>query len=553
MHQALYRKYRPSSFDEVCGQQHITDVLRYEVENGKVSHAYLFCGSRGTGKTTCAKIMAKAVNCLSPVNGNPCGKCQSCLDIEAGRATDVVEMDAASNNGVDNIREICEEIAYSPAMLSKKVYIIDEVHMLSSGAFNALLKTIEEPPEHGIFILATTELHKIPATIVSRCQRFDFRRIDMRVIGDRLLYIAKKENIELDREAALLLARQAQGGMRDAIGLLELCAAGGCDVNPERVGDVLGLSGYDAVAKTSEYIADCNVAGLFDMVSEVTSSARDIAVFWQELTSFVRDMLVSKYAENPEEYLDLTAPEFETLQKCAGRFTPKRLLYLCTVLDDGASRMSRSPQTKRMTAEMALLRMSRPELEITPEALSARIGDIEDKLSLMRTEGYSLTAGKSDNNQSTGTDKKPDDAGDGDTPEINIQDFATSPNNAADTGAAKNSSASTEPLSKSGADSENLWEPVRDISEAVGRLDGANRGLAGFLMSVEAFVSPDGKHLRLAADGFAADMLGAAEAKLAVADAFALAKITDGRAEVQVVKKAHGGRKHTPADELFGF
>ena len=229
MHQALYRKYRPATFDRVCGQGHITDVLSYQVKAGRCSHAYLFCGSRGTGKTSSAKILAKAVNCESPKSGSPCLCCRSCLDIDAGLATDVIELDAASNNGVDDIRDICDKASYIPAVLRKKVYIIDEVHMLSQSAFNALLKTIEEPPEHVIFILATTEFHKVPATIVSRCQRFDFRRIDMRIIADNLLFIAKSEGMVLEEEAALLLARQAEGGMRDAIGLFELCSAGGAD------------------------------------------------------------------------------------------------------------------------------------------------------------------------------------------------------------------------------------------------------------------------------------------------------------------------------------
>ena len=210
MHQALYRKWRPQTFDDVCGQEHITSILRYEAEHRAFSHAYLFCGSRGTGKTTCAKILAKVVNCESPVNGNPCGKCEACKAIDSGAATDVLEMDAASNNGVDNIRDIRDEVVYSPAMLRYRVYIIDEVHMLSASAFNALLKTLEEPPEHVVFILATTELQKLPATIISRCQRFDFRRISTEHLMARLAYIAKEENIVLHTDAARMLAKLAQ-------------------------------------------------------------------------------------------------------------------------------------------------------------------------------------------------------------------------------------------------------------------------------------------------------------------------------------------------------
>ena len=256
MHQALYRKWRPHTFEEVYGQDHITSILKYEVANSKFSHAYLFCGSRGTGKTTCAKILAKAVNCLSPENGNPCGKCSACLSIDAGSETDILEMDAASNNGVDNIRDIRDEVVYSPSNLKYRVYIIDEVHMLSASAFNALLKTLEEPPEHVVFILATTELHKLPATIISRCQRFDFRRIATTVLKDHLLRIAKAENIDIDESAALILAKQAQGGMRDAISLLDLCAGSRERIDDALVYRTVGSSGRENMLKVVRAIAE---------------------------------------------------------------------------------------------------------------------------------------------------------------------------------------------------------------------------------------------------------------------------------------------------------
>ena len=224
MHQALYRKWRPQTFEDVCGQEHITSILQYEAQNNALSHAYLFCGSRGTGKTTCAKILAKAVNCHNPQNGSPCGKCEACISIDNGATTDVLEMDAASNNGVDNIRDIRDEVVYSPSSMRYRVYIIDEVHMLSASAFNALLKTLEEPPEHVIFILATTELQKLPATIISRCQRFDFRRISTDVLVNRLTYIAKEENISLDAESARLLAKLAQSSKRLIASRMPPCA-----------------------------------------------------------------------------------------------------------------------------------------------------------------------------------------------------------------------------------------------------------------------------------------------------------------------------------------
>ena len=243
MHQALYRKWRPQVFDDVCGQEHITSILKYETENNRFSHAYLFCGSRGTGKTTCAKILAKAVNCESPVNGSPCNKCASCRSIDAGVATDVLEMDAASNNGVDNIRDIRDEVVYSPSALKYRVYIVDEVHMLSGNAFNALLKTLEEPPSHVVFILATTELQKLPSTIISRCQRFDFRRISTDVLVDRLAFISDKEGIEYETDALRVIARLARGGMRDAISLLELCAGTRRKVTVDVVDETVGSGG----------------------------------------------------------------------------------------------------------------------------------------------------------------------------------------------------------------------------------------------------------------------------------------------------------------------
>lgn len=526
MHQALYRKYRPRTFDDVSGQSHITDVLRYEVSAGKCSHAYLFCGSRGTGKTSCAKILAKALNCENPQNGNPCLKCPSCRDIDAGAATDVIEMDAASNNGVDNIRAVCDEAMYTPSMLKKKVYIIDEVHMLSQGAFNALLKTIEEPPEHVVFILATTELHKIPATIVSRCQRFDFRRIEMRTIAKRLKYIADEENIVLEDEAALVLAKQAEGGMRDAIGLMELCGAGGADITTEKVSEVLGLSGYETAAKTMSSVADGDVGAMFETVANISAGAKDISVFWQELISFSRDMLVSKYTDDCTQYLDITDKEEEILRTTAAKFKLSSLIYICKILDDGAARMQRSPQTRRSVAEMSLLKMCRPELDTSAEALAARISALEDAVALgvpvqkAQTSDLPKESHKADNGEPVGEEK-------------NISE----PQKEAVQMAADN-----------GGD--DIYDRVRDISEAVGRLDGANRGLASFLMSAEAYVSRDGTRLRLVVEGFAEAMFASDEARSAISNAFALAKITAGKATVEVKKKGSAHTGDSPADEL---
>ncbi len=540
MHQALYRKYRPATFDRVCGQKHITDVLNFQVENKRTSHAYLFCGSRGTGKTSCAKILAKAVNCLSPVGGSPCLCCRSCLDIDAGLAPDVIELDAASNNGVDDIRDICDKASYIPAMLQKKVYIIDEVHMLSQSAFNALLKTIEEPPEHVIFILATTEFHKVPATIVSRCQRFDFRRIDMKIIAENLRFIANGENIVLEDEAALLIGRQAEGGMRDAIGLLELCSAGGADVTAAQVSQVLGLSGYDRALKTMASVSDGDMASLFETVAEVVSSSKDITVFWKEIISVCRDMLVAKYTDDPTAYLDLTAQETEKLLETSKLFTLSQLVYHCKILDDAMARMLRDPATKRTSAEFALLRMCRPELDTSGEAILARLSKLEDAIAL---GGGAVAISVSDTV----------------APEPKAEIKASFEKKAEPEKAAKPdelwgtieplSPVAEAPVSSKGDE----YEPVRDISEAVGRLDGTNRGLASFLMSAEALVSLDGKKLLLRMEPFAAMMFKSEDAKAAVAKAFALAKITDSVATVTIETLKSGEKKKSGADDLAGW
>ncbi len=391
MHQALYRKWRPQTFDSVCGQEHITNILKYEVANSKFSHAYLFCGSRGTGKTSCAKILSRAVNCLDPHDGNPCGKCAACLSIENGSATDVLEMDAASNNGVDNIRDIRDEVVYTPSALKYRVYIIDEVHMLSTSAFNALLKTLEEPPEHVIFILATTELHKLPATIISRCQRFDFRRITTQVLRDRLLYIAKNEGIEIEDSAAQLIARQAQGGMRDAISLLELCAGSRVKIDDALVHECIGSSGRGEMIRLCEKVINKDFDGIFEIISSAVNSSKDLQVFWQELLSLYRDLLIVKISSNPSEYLDLTDSEAASLKALAAKMTHEALSYHCSLVEDAYLTMQKSNSVKRIVAELTLVRMCEPRLAGSTQAMLDRIGDIEQKIKNI-SSGAMITA-----------------------------------------------------------------------------------------------------------------------------------------------------------------
>ncbi len=389
MHQALYRKWRPQSFSDVCGQDHITAILRYGVENKKTSHAYLFTGSRGTGKTTCAKILAKAVNCESPENGNPCGKCPSCLAADNGSCIDIVEMDAASNNGVDDIRQIRDEVEYLPAELSKKVYIIDEVHMLSASAFNALLKTLEEPPAHVMFILATTELQKIPATILSRCQRFDFRRISSDVIAARLEHIASAEGIDLDHEAAFMLAHLAQGGMRDAISLLELCSGENKPVTATVVEEIAGTGGRDAITKVLNAVCDKDYDTIFGEIGKMFMSSKDLAVFWQDLIGFYRDMLVVKTTKGSRDYLDLSEKQYCELMEIAGRFAAETLIYHAKLLDEALVSMRMSNSSKRLIAEMTLVRMCDERFSASNEALASRLTLLEDKL---KSGAYRISA-----------------------------------------------------------------------------------------------------------------------------------------------------------------
>ncbi len=385
MHQALYRKWRPKSFSEVCGQEHITSILKQEAIEGKFSHAYLFCGSRGTGKTTCAKILSKAVNCENIQNGDPCGVCPSCLAIENGTTTDVLEMDAASNNGVDNIRDIRDEVVYSPSLLKYRVYIVDEVHMLSNSAFNALLKTLEEPPSHAIFILATTELHKLPATIVSRCQRFEFRRIATDVLTGRIKFIAEQENIEIDDDAARLIARYSQGGMRDSISLLELCASSGRKIDVKSVNETIGSAGRERMMDVARAIGEKNYDFLFAEIDEVITSSKDITVFWQDLISLYRDMLVMRTVKEGAKYLDLTDYEAKTLYEIARGFSKEILIYHCKMLEDALSAMQSAGAVKRIIAELCFVKMCDDNLSTSNEALLVRISRLEARLASLKS------------------------------------------------------------------------------------------------------------------------------------------------------------------------
>lgn len=386
MHQALYRKYRPQTFDDVYGQDHITSVLKYEVANNKVSHAYLFCGSRGTGKTTCAKILAKAANCLNPKDGDPCGECEACRAIADEATVDILEMDAASNTGVDYIRDIRDAVVYSPAMLKTRVYIIDEVHMLSTSAFNALLKTLEEPPEKVIFILATTEVHKIPITVTSRCQRFDFRRIRTDVIADRLKYIANNESITLKDDAATLIGKLSNGGMRDAISLLEVSAGQNHEVNIPRVRACAGISGRENIINTVKAIATKDWDTLFSVISDLVASSMNISVFWQDLIAFYRDMMLAKATKNALNNYELTEDEIAETKECASLLTLETIMYHSRLLDRALGEMQSKTCDQRICAELTLVRMSEGKLATDTEALLSRISELEGKVNMLSAQ-----------------------------------------------------------------------------------------------------------------------------------------------------------------------
>ena len=375
MYQALYRKYRPKTFDDVVGQEHITETLKKQVETGRLSHAYLFIGTRGTGKTTCAKILAKAVNCEHPVNGNPCNQCAACRGIDDGSVLDVVELDAASNNGVDNVRALRDEAVFSPASVRKRVYIVDEVHMLSNSAFNALLKILEEPPEHLMFILATTELHKVPATILSRCQRHSFKRIPVDTITARLNFVAQQEHLNLQPDAAALLARMADGGMRDALTLLDQCCGNEC-ISTDAVISAIGLAGNLRTAQLLRSVAAGDTAGALEQFRELWQDGKDPSALLDELSMLQRDLLMQAVAPRGGRELLSGAYDPVTLDELSGAFSSAQLLANLQSIQQTLGAMASQPNP-RIAAELCLIRLCRPELCDDVPTLCARMDKLE--------------------------------------------------------------------------------------------------------------------------------------------------------------------------------
>lgn len=381
MYQVLYRKWRPLYFKDVVGQEHITTALKNELTSNRINHAYLFTGCRGTGKTTCAKILAKAVNCLNPTSGDPCGQCENCRDFMDGKLYDVVEIDAASNTGVDNIRTIIEQAIQLPSnpRVKYRVYIIDEVHMLSSGAFNALLKTLEEPPSHVIFILATTEVHKLPATILSRCQRFDFHRISPENMSGRLRYIAGEEGAQLSDEAARLIASVADGAFRDALSILDRCVGESSDITEQIVRKVAGLADRDYLFALGNALKERECAQALITVDELYKNSKDMTQLCRELISYYRNLMLIKTLKNPRDLLIMSDAEYSAAENQARFISLGEIIYSMDVLQSANDRMSRG-NNGRTELEMALIKICSPEMSQDLQSIIDRISTIERKL-----------------------------------------------------------------------------------------------------------------------------------------------------------------------------
>ena len=378
---ALYRKFRPDHFKDVKGQDHIVTTLKNQIQADRIGHAYLFCGTRGTGKTSIAKLFAKTVNCENPIDGSPCGECASCKSIAAGASMNVIEIDAASNNGVDNIREIVDEVSYSPAEGKYKVYIIDEVHMLSIGAFNALLKTLEEPPSYVIFILATTEVHKIPITILSRCQRYDFKRISIETITERMQELMDAEGVQVEERALRYVAKTADGSMRDALSLLDQCIAFhfGKELTYDKVLDVLGAVDIEVFSRLYRQVLERNVLGCINLLEEVIMQGRELTQFVSDFSWYLRNLLLVKTSDNMEDVIDVSSENLKRLKEEADETDMETIIRYIRVFSELASKMKYSTQ-KRILLEVALIKLCKPEMETNQDTLLDRIRAVEEKL-----------------------------------------------------------------------------------------------------------------------------------------------------------------------------
>ena len=389
---ALYRKFRPGLFEDVKGQEHIVTTLKNQIKANRIGHAYLFTGTRGTGKTTVAKIFAKTVNCESPTENGPCGECRTCKAIAAGASMNVIEIDAASNNGVDNIREIVDEVSYSPAEGKYKVYIIDEVHMLSIGAFNALLKTLEEPPSYVIFILATTEVHKLPITILSRCQRYDFKRISIDTITGRMQELIDAEGVQVEEKALRYIAKTADGSMRDALSLLDQCIAFhlGSELTYDKVLDVLGAVDTEVFSRLLRHVLDKDVLGCVKLLEEIVMQGRELTQFVTDFSWYLRNLMLVQSSDNLEDVIDMSSDNLERLKEEAAMVEMSTIIRYIRIFSELAGQIKYASQ-KRILVEIALIKLCKPSMETNQEALLERIRDVEEKVEngvpVVMTEG----------------------------------------------------------------------------------------------------------------------------------------------------------------------
>lgn len=491
MYQVLYRKWRPKTFDDVSGQEHITTTLVNELKSGRINHAYLFTGSRGTGKTTCAKILAKAVNCLSPENGNPCGKCENCIAAEDGSFQDIVEMDAASNRRIDDIRSVIDGAVFTPAKGKYKVYIIDEVHMLTQEAFNALLKTLEEPPSHVIFILATTEVHKLPATIISRCQRFDFHRINPHVIKDRLKYVVEQEGCSITDDAALLIAAIADGALRDALSLTDRCIGlGGGEITLSVVREAAGLSGRGYVYDMASSCINKNCGEALELIAKLYGESKDMARLCEELTEHFRNLMLLKSVKNPDDILVVGRDELEVLKSHAERISLSEIVHIMDVLGSAFERMNRGADS-RTEMETAVVKLCSPQLDVTEDAVLSRIGALErtvNRLMNMISSG-TLTVRKDDNLNKNGETSNKDETSE------NTAEFKDTENleNAVSNQAEDPQNSSREPQRKRGAvDVDEIYrnaKPFPNWKEVVENLRKYSKTISAAFDGTKAYVS----------------------------------------------------------------
>ena len=543
MYRALYRKWRPTTFDDVVGQDHITSILKYQCKEGKHSHAYLFCGTRGTGKTTCSKILAKALNCLSPVDGNPCGKCASCVSIDNGSCMDVVEMDAASNNGIDDIRDIRDEVVYTPSELKYKVYIIDEVHMLSINAFNGLLKTLEEPPSYVVFILATTEMHKLPTTIISRCQRYDFRKISADDITGRLKHIASNEGISITDDALRIISRLASGGMRDAISLFELCSGSSKNIDALLVSEMLGVSGTETLSGVVSAIKQKDYAKIFETVKDIENSSKDISVFWQELISYYRDMLVAKTLKDSASYLEMSESELSVLRMLVSDMTSAEIIRQSKILDGALSSLQKAGSYKRNVAEMTLVRLCDASLDVSSESLLSRISELEGHVMRLNSLLNDISQGKDLNPKTTTKDA------------VTHEDDANSPHMSVSESEIKVESKkiqhTEEPEFVSFTNTSERIE-LKYWDDIIEQVKSTSPTAQGFIDMSEAYKTADGDFTVIVDSDMAVKMLSREKARNAIANAISFyenTRVSD--AQLNFVCDVNQKKKKSPIDDLL--